>query len=257
MPQRPIALAEANYRDLCEHPPNVAVLPWGATEAHGDHLPFGTDVFEAEGLARLAVEQANANGAAALMLPAVPFGSNAQQLDQVATIHMSATTAMSLLRDVVCSLRTQGINRLIIANAHGGNAFKPFVRDLVQELGVFIAVADVLLLCPELAEATFENQGGHADERETSVMLHLRPDLVHLDQAGEGGRVPFAVEGLDLPGVWTPRPWSRCHPDTGSGDPSRATAEKGETFTAALVKALATLIAGVSKAKPGDNPMPG
>ena len=254
---RPPVLAEANYRDLREHPPNVAVLPWGATEAHNDHLPFGTDVFEAEGLARRAVEQANASGAKALMLPAIPFGNNAQQLDQIATIHLSTATALSLLRDIVRSLKTQGIDRLIIANAHGGNTFKPLVRDLIREEGVFIVVAHVFLLCPDAHAATFENQGGHADEMETSVMLHLRPDLVKLNQAGKGERVPFVVDGLDLPGVWTPRPWARCHPDTGSGDPSRATAEKGEAFSAAVVKALAQLIAGVSNAKPGDNPIPG
>ena len=107
---RPAALDEANYRDLRAHPPNVAVLPWGATEAHGDHLPFGTDIFEAEGVARLAVERANADGAKALMLPAIPFGNNAQQLDQVATIHLSTTTALSLLRDIVRSLKAQGID---------------------------------------------------------------------------------------------------------------------------------------------------
>ena len=109
---------------------------------------------------------------------------------------------------------------------------------------------------PDAHAATFENNGGHADEMETSIMLHLRPDLVKLEQAGKGERVPFVVEGLDLPGVWTPRPWSRCHPDTGCGDPSRATTEKGERYTAAVVEALAQLIMGVSKAKPGDNPIP-
>lgn len=255
MISKPNVLAEANYRDLREHPPNVAVLPWGATEAHNDHLPFGTDVFEAESIARRAVEQANGRGAQSLMLPTIPFGNNAQQLDQVATIHLSSATTMSLLRDVVHSLATQGVQRLIIANAHGGNTFVPFVRDLVHEAGVLIVVADVFLMCPEVHAKTFEAGGGHADEMETSVMLHLRPDLVKLDQAGAGGRVPFAVEGLDAPGVWTPRPWSRCHPDTGSGDPRRATAEKGAAYTSAIVDALAHLIEGLSRAKPGENPL--
>ncbi|XAL98881.1 creatininase family protein [Phycisphaeraceae bacterium D3-23] len=255
MSTTPSVLAEANYRALREQPPNVAVLPWGATEAHNDHLPFGTDVIEAEGIARLAVEQANKSGAQALMLPVIPFGNNAQQLDQIATIHLSTATALSLLRDIARSLKTQGIDRLIIANAHGGNTFSPIVRDLIQETGVLIVVAHVFRLAPQVYDATFERDGGHADEMETSVMLHLRPDLVHLDQAGPGERVPFAIDGLERPGVWTPRPWSRCHPDTGAGDPSLATAQKGAVFTTAMVDALAELITAVGAAKPGDNPL--
>jgi len=252
----PHILAETNYRDLREHPPKVAVLPWGATEAHNDHLPFGTDIFEAEGIARLAVAQANRQGAKALVLPVIPFGNNAQQLDQIATIHLSTATALALLRDIAQSLATQGIDRLIIANAHGGNTFKPIVRDLINETGVLIVVADVFMMCPDVHAQTFEKDGGHADEMETSVMLHLHPDLVKLGQAGPGEHTPFEVDGLGQPGVWTPRPWSRCHPDTGCGNPVLATAEKGAVFTAAVVEALGTLIAGVSAAQPGDNPLP-
>ena len=79
----PYIVYEANYRQLQDHRPNVAVLPWGATEAHNYHLPHGTDVIEAMTLAESAAATAHAAGAKVVVLPAIPFGNNAQQLDQV------------------------------------------------------------------------------------------------------------------------------------------------------------------------------
>jgi hypothetical protein len=87
---------EANYRQLLDRRPAIAVLPWGATEAHNLHLPHGTDVIEARAIAEAAADQAVARDARPIVLPAVPFGNNAQQQDQVATIHISTTTTLSL-----------------------------------------------------------------------------------------------------------------------------------------------------------------
>jgi creatinine amidohydrolase len=89
---------------------------------------------------------------------------------------------------------------------------------------------------------------------ETSVVLYLRPELVELPQAGPGKRQPFAIQGLVQPGVWTPRPWSKCHPDTGSGDPSRAMAEKGKRYFDAVTTALADLLVDLAKATKGQLP---
>src|SRR4029079_17860275 len=80
------------------------------------------------------------------------------------------------------------------------------------------------------AKTTFQEPGDHADEMETSLLLHLCPELVELSEAGQGERVPFAIDSLKQPGVWTPRPWSKSHPDTGSGNPRKATAEKGARY---------------------------
>ena len=98
MPARPFVLHEASYRQLREHRPNVAVLPWGATEAHNYHLPHGTDVIEAVAVAERAAEIAHEAGARVVVLPAVPYGNNAQQLDQVATISLRTATALAVQR---------------------------------------------------------------------------------------------------------------------------------------------------------------
>jgi creatinine amidohydrolase len=229
MPIRDHVLLETNFRRLADRPPRVAVLPWGATEAHNRHLPYGTDVLLAVRYAEAAAEEANRQGAASVVLPAIPFGNDEQQLDQFCTVSITTTTALALLRDVVRSLQRQSVDRLVIVNTHGGNQFKPLVRDLQLESGALIVVADAFLMAPDVRAETFELPGDHADESETSLLLHTDSDLVEFAEAGDGRRLPFAIPGLDQPGVWTPRPWAKCHPDTGSGDPSRATAEKGRT----------------------------
>src|SRR3954467_10225893 len=212
-PPRPFILSEANYRQLRERRPSVAVLPWGATEAHNFHLPHGTDVIEATTLAEHAAAAAHARGAKVVVLPPIPFGNNAQQLDQVATISLRTATAAAILADVAHSLTAQGIDRLVLLNAHGGNDFKPLVRDLQARFGMLIVLINFWQLAPKAVEQIFHDPGDHAGELETSFLLHVQPDWVVMNQAGEGATVPFKLKTLKQPGVWTPRPWSKTHPD--------------------------------------------
>src|SRR5256885_12290895 len=100
MKNRPFILSEASYPQLREYRPNVAVLPWGATEAHGVHLPHGTDVIEAARIAEASAAVAHERGARPVVLPAIPFGNDEQQLDQVATVSITTRTAAAILRDV-------------------------------------------------------------------------------------------------------------------------------------------------------------
>ena len=245
---------EANYRQLLDDRPNLAVLPWGATEAHNYHLPHGTDIYEAEAVAVESAAIAYQRGAKPIVLPAVPFGNNAQQQDQVATIHLSTATAACLLNDVAASLKRQGIDRLVILNGHGGNEFKPLVRDAQLEHDMLIVVVNFWRVCEERIGEIFDEPGDHAGELETSLMMHIEPDLVALDQASPGTTNPFTIEGFDKTGAWTPRPWSAVHPDTGCGNPSRATAEKGARYFATITEATAELLVGLSTAKKGDLP---
>jgi creatinine amidohydrolase len=254
MPPRSYLLLEANHRQLTESPPQVALLPWGATEAHNRHLPYGTDVIEATTLAERAAELAYGRGARVAVLPTIPFGNNEQQLDQACTISFTTSTALAVLGDVARSLVRQRIDRLIILNAHGGNQFQPLVRDVGSRHGILIVVANFYEMAPDVKRAAFESPGDHADEMETSLLLHLCPELVELQHAGKGERVPFAIRSLSQPGVWTPRPWSKSHPDTGSGDPSRATAEKGKQYFEAVASAIANLIFDLASAQKGQLP---
>ena len=254
MSARPYILHEATYPQVKAHRPNVAVLPWGATEAHNRHLPHGTDVIEATELAERSAQIAHDAGAKVIVLPTIPFGNNEQQLDQAATISFRTATAAAILADVARSLSMQGIDRLVVLNAHGGNEFKPLIRDLQKQSGILIALINFFQVRPELLKEIFERPGDHADEMETSVLLHLRPQWVDLAQAGSGARVPFAIEGLTQSGVWTPRPWSATHPDTGAGDPSEATAQKGKRYFEAISAEIARVLIALSRAQKGQLP---
>jgi creatinine amidohydrolase len=254
MPPRPYLLIEANHRQLTESPPAVAVLPWGATEAHNWHLPYGTDVIEATEVAKQGAAIAFERGARVAVLPTIPFGNDEQQLDQACTISFTTPTAIAILNDVARSLARQKIDRLVILNAHGGNQFQPLVRDAQSRHGMLIVVVNFYELVPDVKRELFEQLGDHADELETSLLLHLRPEVVELEQAGTGSRTPFEIKTLKQPGVWTPRPWSKSHPDTGSGDPSRATADKGERYFTAVTSAIADLLVELASAKKGQLP---
>jgi len=245
---------EANYRQLLDERPNVAVLPWGATEAHNYHLPHGTDVYEAQLLAEHAAGAAVERGAKVVVLPTIPFGNDGQQLDQAATISIGTATAAAILGDVAHSLQKQGIDRLVILNAHGGNEFKPLVRDLQAATGILILVVNFWQLIPEVVNDIFDDPGDHGGDLETSLIMHLHPDLVAIDQAGPGAMNEFALKTTRQPGVWTPRPWSQTHPDTGAGDPRKATAEKGKRCFEAMSEKVAELLVEVSGASKGQLP---
>lgn len=254
MPGRTYILHEATLKQLREFRPNVAVLPWGATEAHNYHLPHGTDVIEATAVAHRAAAAAVERGARPVVLPTIPFGNDELQLDQVATISFQTTTSIAVFRDVCRCLLKQGIDRLILVNFHGGNEFKPMVRDAVGQLGIFVVLVQTPSLRPERTRELFKAGGDHADERETSLIMHLHPDWVSMRDAGSGERRPFKIEHLTEAGVWTPRPWSAVHPDTGNGDPSAATPEKGAAWLESMVEAVTDVICSVGAAKRGDLP---
>jgi creatinine amidohydrolase len=250
-------LHEMNLAQARELKPNLAVLPWGATEAHNYHLPHGTDVIEATRTGEAAVERANELGARCVLLPCVPFGNNNSQLDQVATITMRTSTQQLVLRDVADSLVRQGIDRLVILNFHGGNEFKPLIRDVMLDVpGIFIVQINAFAVVPRARELLTDKSGDHADEFETSLMLYLAPELVApLETAGDGSTTPSKIAALTVtPGVWAPRDWAALTKDTGTGNPKAATAEKGRQISEMIVAAIVPDLIQLSTAKRGDFP---
>lgn len=225
----------------------VAILPWGATEPHNLHLPFGTDTFQARAVAAEACRRAVERGARAMVLPAIPFGANAQQLSTPLTINLNPSTQARVLTDIVESLDHHGVGKLLILNGHGGNAFKQMVRELQPRTKVFMCCTNWWTV-HDPADY-FDEPGDHAGELETSVMLHIRPDLVlPLDQAGDGGERRFLLEGLRDGTAWAPRDWAKVTADTGVGDPRRATTEKGARFFGDVCETLAEFVCELGEA---------
>ena len=247
-------LHETTFSALREFAPNVAVLPWGATEAHNRHLPHGTDVIEATGFAERSAELSVAAGGRPVVLPAIPFGNNEQQLDQTATISITTATAAAILSDVAALPENAG-------NRPPGHHQRPR-RQRVQadraghsaRYGMLIVVINFFQIQPELLTTIFAEPGDHGGEMETSLVLHLRGDWVELEKAGPVARLPNQIEGLTQSGVWTPRPWSATHPDTGAGNPKLATAEKGKQYFEAVSAEIAKVLTAISKGKKGERP---
>jgi creatinine amidohydrolase len=247
--EQPIILSRAHYRDLRNASYDLAVLPWGATEAHNLHLPYGTDVIESERIAADAARIASDRGARIIVLPALPYGVNPLQLDIPLTIHMNPSTQLAIVRDIVSSLEAHRIGKLVILNSHGGNDFKTIIRELQPKTKVFLSTLNWWQSLK--ASEFFWEPGDHAGELETAVMLHICPDQVlPLSEAGSGAAKQSTISGFREGWAWAPRPWSVVTADTGIGNPSAATAERGARYYAAMTGKVATFLADLAAATP-------
>jgi creatinine amidohydrolase len=239
-------LTETNWKTVQATEYEVAILPWGATEAHNRHLPYGTDNIEVEALAVEGARLAWEEGIRCLVLPTVPFGANAQQVDIPHTLNMNPSTQVFVLGDVVESLEVQGMEKLLILNGHGGNDFKSIIRELQAKTDVFLCLMDWFRA--EDNRAFFQDPGDHAGEMETSLMMHLVPELVlPLEEAGPGEARTFRIRGLKDGWAWAPRNWIQVTRDTGIGDPAPATAEKGAEFFGVLARKIADLLKDLAR----------
>lgn len=251
MAPHPAVLADATWQTIRDASLEVAVLPWGATEAHNLHLPYGTDTIQSEHVAREAGRLATAAGARVVVLPAVPFGVNTGQFDVKLCLNMNPSTQQRLLADLAESISRAGLRKLVILNGHGGNDFRQMIRELQPSTDLFLCTVN-WYTCVEAAPF-FTTPGDHAGELETSMLLHLAPELVRpLAEAGEGRARRFQVRGLREGWAWAPRQWTRVTDDTGVGDPRDATAAKGARFFAAVTQQIAGFLAELSAADPKD-----
>jgi len=251
MSGRPWVLREAALAATQAFHYEVAILPWGATEPHNLHLPFGTDTIQAEAVAAEAARLAWEGGARVVVLPAIPMGANAQQLGTPLTLNLDPSTQALVLEDVVSSLEHHGVRKLLILNGHGGNDFRQMVRELQASTEVFMCVSNWWTVAP--AAEYFEVPGDHAGELETSVMLHLAPEWVRpLEEAGPGNARTFRMRALREGVAWAPRDWAEVTGDTGVGDPAAATAEKGRRFVEVVARTLADFLTELASADLDD-----
>ncbi|MEL7585939.1 MAG: creatininase family protein [Prolixibacteraceae bacterium] len=229
-------LAENNWKTLKDEPVELVILPWGATEAHNYHLPYGTDNYQVEAISSEAVARANKEGARAVVLPGIPFGVNTGQTDIRLTINILPSTQYRILYDVIENLDRHGIRKLVIMNGHGGNDFKQQIRELNHHFpAMFISVSQWFKLPGK--EEFFSEPGDHADESETSLMMYLKPELVlPLEEAGDGSFKKMKIDAFNQGWSWAERKWTKVTADTGIGNPKLATREKGKIYFEYLVK---------------------
>ena len=247
MAGRPYILEEVTYKSVRTTKYEVAVLPWGATEAHNLHLPYGTDNYESAYVAAESARKAWEAGAKVIVLPTVPFGVNTGQLDIRLCINMNPGTQARVLGDVVQSLEAQGLEKLVIINSHGGNDFRQMIRELQPKSRVFISTINWWTSLD--AKRYFDEPGDHAGEMETSMMMVIAPGvLLPLSEAGEGKTRGFRVAGLRDGLAWAPRKWTEVTDDTGTGNPAKASLEKGQQFLAAVTDRISTYLVDLASA---------
>ncbi|HEU5088640.1 MAG TPA: creatininase family protein [Roseiflexaceae bacterium] len=222
----------------------VVILPTGSTEQHGPHLPLDTDVFLAESVCLEAARRAPER---MLVLPPISYGLNLHHIDFPGTIHIEPEVYIAFCTQITKSVAYHGFQKILLVNGHGSNS--P-LNDLVARKTVLATGA----LCAAvnyfaLALDDFAAAGGapfiaHADEFETSLYLHLAPERVRMDKAVAGHDVMgryvssdstanYPVRFSDIWGRWT---------NTGvHGDPTAATADKGQVIFESAVTNLVAL----------------
>ena len=214
------------HLDLENSGVDTAVLPVGAIEQHGPHLPLSVDWFQGEIVARQVAERLDA-----FLLPGIPYGCSQAHTGFRGTISLAPETLGAVVTDIAESLLEQGFRRIVVLNFHGGNLIlKLAVRDLnlSQSLGKVVLVSpgqDAGAKLDEILEGYPDEQ--HAGELETSVMLHAALEQVgdtRVDHVPNVGPVYFDY-----------LPMKEFCPDGVWGRSSLATAEKGRLAIDAMV----------------------
>lgn len=250
MKRRPYILAESTWTDIKDSYFQLAILPWGATEAHNFHLPYSTDVIESDIIAAESARIAWERGAKVIVLPSIPIGVNTGQQDIKLDLNLNPSTQAAILTDIITTLDRQGIKRLLILNSHGGNNFKQILREIgLQFSEMMLGTCDWFRSVDK--KMYFEESGDHADEMETSLMLYLKPHLVlPLDIAGEGREKRINLKGVQDGWAWMERQWTQATSDTGIGNPKKASAEKGEAYFKVVTQKVGDLMYEMATVEP-------
>ncbi len=250
-------LAEHHHGFTRSRPWQVAVLPFGATEPHNLHMPYGTDNFQVEAIGSRACERAYQSGAGAVLLPTLPFGVNTNyfKVPGALACSLNPTTLLGIIADLADSMRRQGVRKLVLLNGHGGNELKPLVRQLHHQINIFICVCDWFRMATDIYRDVFDQPGEHADEVESSLGLAFFPELMRMDLADPGAACPTRFEAVNRGWVSITRPWHLATTNTGMGNPATATADKGRRLMDVLVERLSAFLVELAAA-PLDETFP-
>ncbi|KUO43208.1 MAG: hypothetical protein APU95_01790 [Hadesarchaea archaeon YNP_N21] len=219
------------------HKSDLAILPLGAIEEHGPHLPLSTDLIIAEAIAKKVAEKTDA-----ILLPSIPYGYVLSGRDYPGSISIEAGTLSSLIEDICKVLLKQGIKKIAIINQHVPNA--PIIRILSKKLEEELGIKLMCITMPgfqeilnEICESKPWHTGiVHAEEIETSLMLAIKPDLVDMGKAvKEYPPVPEAFDSM-------PISWRKLSKSGSLGDPTIASAEKGRKILDLMVKKAIEII---------------
>jgi len=216
---------------------NMAILPIGSLEQHGPHLPICTDILIAESYAELA-----AKALSAFLLPCIPISTCKEHMGYRGSVWFSPETFSHMITDLCMSLRSQGFKKLALIVGHGGIfILPPTIREInaTQNPDFFVCQTNVFYYEEYAQRGLLESKYPmHADEFETSLIMYLRPDLVHKDLIADF--VPNVPrEYLNYGSIF------RYSPSGVWGEPSLASPEKGESLLKAGTEYIVQYIKNV------------
>jgi creatinine amidohydrolase len=247
-----VALGQMTWKEVAtsiERGARMVIVPVGSTEQHGPHLPLLTDSLMVESVAHAAAEQAGG----VLVAPLIPYGTSDNHLDFPGTASLRLDTLRALLVDVGRTLAGHGFDVVVFLNGHGGNsqALRAAAYDLRQATNKIIAAIDWFAYIRDGYRQMESAYMWHADESETSLMLHMHPTHVRMELAvNEAPRaIPlfeFTHEALLTAKVDLGLPRTKAVVDSGTfGDAKLGTAAKGKACVdealGGLVKVLRDL----------------
>jgi creatinine amidohydrolase len=227
----------------------VCLLPIGVLEKHGNHLPVGTDMFTAQALCKKAAETE-----ASVVFPYYFLGQIAEARHYPGCISASHRLLMDTLLEMCDEIHRNGFHKIIIVSSHGGNGyFLPFFVQEMPRLGKSYNV--YTWFCGQMKEqqreiicelAKTEELGAHAGLSETSVMMHLRPELVRMENVNPGeSKAQGRLAQLKENGVITGFSWYADYPYHFAGDPRTASAELGKVIFDIMCGNLVEIIRAV------------
>ena len=224
--------------EVREVAPNALILiPLGATEQHGPHLPTGTDILLAESILDRAIARSASTAACPLIIArVVSIGSSDHHLPFGGTISVSPSTMLAFVTDALKSLQASGVRRVVLVNGHGGNTAVCHAAAAAVSTTTSMAVAPLDYWSFAKRYAVHAPLPGHAGQYETSLMLAIHPELVRPTEARPGVDVA-ASPGA---GVYDPSIWARLNGYTDT--PELASTAHGEDALEEVVGALSDRI---------------
>jgi creatinine amidohydrolase len=229
----------------------IAVLPVGAIEQHGPHLPVATDTAIVDGLVEATIKRLGTTTLNVLFLPTIPIGKSDEHLRYPGTLTFSAETLVRVWTEIGASVARAGVRKILMLNSHGGQMgpLEIAARQLRIECQMLAVGCNWFMLgLPDgLFSADEQRIGIHAGDMETSMMLALMPDRVAMDQArnfgstSEDNRQLFRVIGHQ-PGARIGWQMQDLNPAGAAGDATKATAAKGQAVINHVADRLVDLL---------------
>lgn len=228
----------------------VVILPIGSVEQHGNHMPVGTDTLLAQAVSLAAAER----DPEIAVMPPPWYGFSAHHMRFAGSVTLRAETLMAVVEDIVASVVSHGFRRILVVNGHGGNGgvidvlgstlgHKHYGAARIAALTYFTLAREAITRLRTSASGGM----GHACEFETSMVQHIRPDLVKMERAEttypDPGSRYLTTDLLGSSAVRVYHDFADLSPTGTLGDPSLASPEAGEAFFKAVVAELNAFIA--------------